>query len=128
MLPFDSYDCVPMFHNLWVHILKSFSSLNISFSLNRSLTSVMSENAYKSIYSVFIFLLAFSIINFYATKMKEERRFRIANQKAKELKILEQTKLNLKTKQFWDQASVCTVNQERNCRSIQIFVLRYNFN
>ena len=88
----------------------------------------MSEGGYKSIYSVFIFLLAFSIVNFYATKMKEERRFRMAILKAKELKATEQNKTNFKAKQFWDQAAVCLKTHELECQWTEIFVLNHSWN
>lgn len=51
----------------------------------------MSENYRSSLYSIFIFILAFSIINFYIKVAKEERKVRIERQKA--MQQVEQPKL-----------------------------------
>lgn len=81
----------------------------------------MSESGYKSLYSVFIFILAFSIINFYATKMKDERRFRIENQKIKDYKLLEQIKNDQRMKQHLESFKMCYDYQQFNCLQLEVF-------
>lgn len=50
----------------------------------------MSENYRSSLYSVFIFILAFSIINFYVKVAREEKKVRLEKQKLADLKNQQQ--------------------------------------
>lgn len=46
----------------------------------------MSENYRSSLYSIFIFVLAFSIINYYIKVAKEDKRIRLERQKVIQMK------------------------------------------
>lgn len=81
----------------------------------------MSESGYKSLYSVFIFLLAFTIINFYANKVKEEKRFKIEHQKMKEMKIVEQLKAQNRHDEMFGGIFKCRDFQ--SCHFMEIFVI-----
>lgn len=91
----------------------------------------MSENTgLKSLYSVFIFLLAFSIINFYARKVKEEKRWKMENQKiidAKAFESFKEAELKLKAqRQFWDKISQCNDFHQFLCGRWEIFLLHFD--
>lgn len=86
----------------------------------------MSDSGYKSLYSVFIFLLAFSIINFYARKVKEDKRFRLEQQKMKEARVEETLERFANQKVFWENVSSC-VELDFACHLMDVFLLRCNF-
>lgn len=70
----------------------------------------MSENYRSSLYSIFIFILAFSIINFYIKVAKEERKVRIERQKA--MQKLEQPKLT-------DLENIDQQSYEKSCSRLE---------
>lgn len=78
------------------------------------------DSGYKTLYSVLIFILAFSIINFYASKMKEERRFKIESQKIKDQRILDQA--NQKMKEFVENFGFCQDYQKFSCHHLEVFM------
>lgn len=85
----------------------------------------MTDSGYKSLYSVFIFLLAFSIINFYAKKVKEEKRFKLENLKIKDLKAMEKVKETEEVKPIWNDVLKCYDDRQMSCNILDIF-LSYN--
>lgn len=86
----------------------------------------MSDSGFKSIYSVLIFIIAFSIINFYAKKVKEEKRFKLEYAKLKEMKIVEEGKnLTGQKSAFWQNISTCNESDRYSCNKLEVFVLDY---
>lgn len=89
----------------------------------------MSDSGYKSLYSVLIFLLAFSIINFYARKIKDEKRFKLEQLKINELKLLETEKKfyqNKRQVQVWTNLTCCRDCHQRTCHRLEIFMFNVN--
>lgn len=88
----------------------------------------MSDSGYKSLYSVFIFLLAFSIINFYAKKVREEKLFKLEHQKMKNLlKAQKGKEAQGEVKTIWNDISICFDYHEFNCHRLDIFLLNKNW-
>jgi regulator of PEP synthase PpsR (kinase-PPPase family) len=84
----------------------------------------MSESSLKSIYSIFIFLLAFSIINFYAKKAKEEKRFKLEQQKLREMKVLETKEVHESVvRDMWVNMSTCKEIDRFSCNKFDAFCL-----
>lgn len=88
----------------------------------------MSDSGLKSLYSVFIFILAFSIITFYSKRIKEEKRFKLEAKRFNELRELEKLKdiERQKRQKFWKDIMVCDEFQKFSCKSLDIFVLGSN--
>ena len=79
----------------------------------------MSDQAYKSFYSLFIFILVFSIFNFYGKRIKEDKIFQ-RDQKLRKEKILEQAKLqHEKHIIFLENFLFCTT--DKFCEASHIF-------
>lgn len=90
---------------------------------------IMSETGYGSLYSVFVFLLAFSIINFYASKVKEEKRFRLEQIKINDLKLLEKAKEAERIKWIEWKRNLMSCPEDSqlfSCHHMEIFVINVN--
>lgn len=81
------------------------------------------EAAFRTLYSITIFIIVFSILNFYIKQMKEEKAWRRDQIKFKELqrevKIQKELKLN---QEFF----YCEKNQEACCKASDLFLLKIN--
>jgi hypothetical protein len=85
----------------------------------------MSDKAYGSLYSIFVFLLVFSIINFYAKKIKEEKAWQKELTMRNENKILRQDEEHkIVHKLFMKRFLFCESNDY--CDASHILVLRIN--
>lgn len=87
----------------------------------------MAQSSYGSLYSVFVFLLAFSIINFYVTKIKEDKRIKLEILKRAEEKKAAALKIGENWKILWSDVWMCN-NYQSTCHSLEIFFeTRNNF-
>lgn len=80
----------------------------------------MAQTSYGSLYSVFVFVLAFSIINFYVTKIKEDKRMKLDILKKAEEKKAAAIKFDENWKILWNDVWMCH-NYRETCHSLEIF-------
>lgn len=80
----------------------------------------MSESNYSSLYSVFVFVLAFSIINFYVTRIKEDKRIRMEILKRAEETKTTAEKIDQNWKNLWNDIWMCH-NYQATCHSLEVF-------
>lgn len=83
----------------------------------------MAQTSYGSLYSVFVFVLAFSIINFYVTKIKEDKRMKLQILKKAEEKKAAAIKFDENWKATWNDVWMCNSNSnyQATCHSLEIF-------
>lgn len=87
----------------------------------------MTQSNYGSLYSVFVFLLAFSIINFYVTKIKEDKRMKLEIFKKAEEKKAAALKMDENWKNLWNDVWTCN-DHRATCYQWEIFSdFRNNF-
>lgn len=81
----------------------------------------MAQTSYGSLYSVFVFVLAFSIINFYVTKIKEDKRMKLEILKKAEEKKVAAIKFDENWKATWNDVWMCNSNYQATCHCLEIF-------
>lgn len=86
------------------------------------------EAAYKTLYSLTVFLIVFSILNFYIRQMKEEKAWRLKQEKLKEIKkfqLLNEKIVMAKKLKFLEEFFYCKSNQkyENVCNVSEVFLL-----
>lgn len=80
--------------------------------------------ALRTCYSVAMFLIVFSILNFYIKEMKEEKAWRLQREKFKELQKIKITKE--KIQKFNDEFFFCLENRGFYCNLSELFLLKIN--
>lgn len=80
------------------------------------------KGAFKTLYSITIFIIVFSILNFYIKQMKEEKAWRRNQAEFKELqKVQIKAKKELK---FYQDFFQCEKTQQVCCKVSELFLLK----
>ena len=90
-----------------------FSFFSLSFE------AMTKEAAFRTLYSITIFIIVFSILNFYIKLMKEERVQIKFKELQKEVKLQKELK-------FKQEFLYCEKSHEACCKASELFLLKIN--